>query len=183
MEISYGVPQGSIHGPLIFISCMNSLPSSVLHSTTFLYADDRALVVMGESETEITSKLTNDLNECSKWLSDHYFSLNVSKTKLMFLGTGSKLSSNDTKSITFDKGHVNTVVEYKYLGALLDGRLKFDRHANYGQSKVIPKMKTLERIRPYITRNMALYLYVSPIQPVLEYIDFVYDPMNKCDCN
>ncbi len=109
--------------------------------------------------------------------------LNVGKTKLMFFGTNAKVSNITTTELVFNQGSVHTVCEYKYLGMLLDSRLRFDRHANYVRTKIVPKMKTLSKIRRFVTRSTALYLYTSLIKPVFEYNDYIYDPMTAEDAN
>ena len=76
-----GLPQGSTLGPLIFIIYVNSLPSVLNKSFPYLYADDMALVVTGSDEMEIVDCLTEDLNACSQWLTDHRLALNIGKTK------------------------------------------------------------------------------------------------------
>ncbi len=167
------MPQGSILGPLIFILYINRLPSVLQHTTPYLYADDTALVVTGESEDEIVHKMSNDLNQCSTWLNDHRLALNVGKTKLMFFGTAAKLSCVETTEIDFVNGTVFVVDEYKYLGMMLDCRLRFDKHVNYVRSKIIPKMKTLGKIRKFVNRSTSLYLYSSLIKPVFEYNDYI----------
>ena len=131
-----GVPQGSILGPLIFISYINSLPSVLQYTLPYLYADDMALVVTEDNEEDIMNKLSDDLNACSTWLTNHRLALNIGKTKLMFFGTTASISNVTTTERTFDKGVVYIVNEYKYLGMLLGSRHRFDRHANYIYSKI-----------------------------------------------
>ncbi len=66
---------------------------------------------------------------------------------------------------------------------MLDDRLRFDKHAKYVRNKVIPKMKTLGKIRTFVSKKTALYLYTSLIKPVFEYNDYIYDPMTHEDAN
>jgi len=40
LPVTSGVPQGSILGPLLFLLCIDDLPSVVQHSTIKLFADD-----------------------------------------------------------------------------------------------------------------------------------------------
>ena len=66
---------------------------------------------------------------------------------------------------------------------MLDCRLRFDKHAKYVRSKIVPKMKTLGKIRKFVNSSTALYLYSSLIKPVFEYNDYIYDPMTVDDAN
>ena len=162
---------------------MNSMPTVLLKCTPYLYADDTALVVSGDTEEEIVNSLTFDLNACSEWLTDHRLSLNVSKTKLMFFGTQARTNVVVSEDLVFHGGTIDKVDEYKYLGMMLDARLRFDRHAKYVRSKIIPKMRTLGKIRNVVTKNTALYLFNSLIKPVFEYNDYIYDPLTQDDAN
>ncbi len=87
-EITCGVPQGSILGPLIFILYVNQLPSAVKNGQCFLYADDTAIVCSRDNITDTISDLVNDLESSMRWLKDHKLTLNLQKTKVMLFGTG-----------------------------------------------------------------------------------------------
>jgi len=39
LPVPFGVPQGSIHGPLLLILYINDMPAAVGHVTTYLFAD------------------------------------------------------------------------------------------------------------------------------------------------
>ena len=64
---------------------------------------------------------------------------------------------------------------------MLDPTLTFSAHAKYLCKKVMPKLKTLGRIRCYIGRPTALYLFNSLIAPLFTFNDFIYDSLSKTD--
>ena len=121
------------------------------------------------------------MTDYSQLLVDHRLALNVAKTKLMFFGMNAKANSVQTDMMHFSGGDVEVVREFKYLGMLLDNRLRFDKHANYIRSKIIPKMKTLGKIRRFVSKSTTLYLYGCLVKPVFEYNDFIYDPVTIDD--
>ena len=91
-RITYGVPQGSILGPLLFIIYINSLTEFMPPDVkTFLYADDTALVVNGSDMDEVAANLNEALHYAGTWFMDHCLSLNLSKTKLMVHGPQNKI--------------------------------------------------------------------------------------------
>ena len=63
-EVSSGVPQGSISGPLFFLMYINNL-SCGLSSTTKLFADDASLFSAVHDVTQSTNKLNEDLQKIS----------------------------------------------------------------------------------------------------------------------
>ena len=66
--ISCGVPQGSILGPLLFLTYINDLPGCLLQTKAHMYADDTTIYVSSLSTAELYAKVNNDLTRVRDWL-------------------------------------------------------------------------------------------------------------------
>ncbi len=118
-NLTCGVPQGSILGPLFFILYVNSLPAVLSQSSVFLYADDTAIAVHGENTDQILNTLNQELQLANTWFAEHKLSLNLKKTWVMFFGTHSKLPKLEDVRLTCNDTPIEATSTYKYLGVLL----------------------------------------------------------------
>ena len=100
MSIQFGVPQGSVLGPLLFIMYINDLPLVKVCSVE-LYADDTPIFFPGKSVREIESQLSSDLDSLISWFRSNFLILNVSKTKVMLIGTHQWFNTVDNFSVTY----------------------------------------------------------------------------------
>ena len=91
LHITQGVPQGSVLGPLFYISYANDLAKSFKHCKVVQYADDTALYISGVNFGSSVQKMQKDLTVLSKWCNDNGVAANTDKTKIMLFG-GSKVS-------------------------------------------------------------------------------------------
>ena len=85
--VKYGVPQGSVLGPLLFILYINDLPLSISNCITDMYADDSTIHISGENISDIQTKVQEDLNRIEFWCKDNNMFINCNKTKCMIVGT------------------------------------------------------------------------------------------------
>ena len=139
------------------------------------------LVTTGRDVQEINDELMTALTEASLWMSDNKLSLNLSKTKCMYVGTAQRLNSIDIPVIKCNDQIVDSVPRFKCLGIIIDRNLKFDEHVKYLKGKIYAKMKTLGHVRSFISQSMALDMYKSLVIPHLDFGDAIYDVVSKTD--
>ena len=154
---------------------MNDLPQFLLNSKCYLYADDTAVTVSGNSVQEIEQKLNEDIVILHRWFSANKLCVNVKKTKSMLFHSPHKFNRENNLILTFGTDMVEQVSVFKYLGMYLDPTLMFNNHIDHIVKKVRQRVRILWRMRGFISCELAKSLYISLIDPVYNYCSEVYD--------
>ena len=159
LAIGYGVPQGSILGPILFVIYINDLPQSLLKSSIGMYADDTVIYFSDSSAEIIKQVLQIDRNNVEQWLASNRLVLNQSKTKWMLFGIRQKLEHCSDHRIQLHGKEIDRVSSFCYLGVTLDENLSWNEHVELICNKVSKRLGLLSRIRPYLTLKAAKYVY------------------------
>ena len=127
LEITSGVPQVSVPGPLPFNIYINDLTFFLEDSQLCNFADDNTLFASDLKLERVISRLENDIPKTLFWFESNMTVANPSKFQVMFMGLG-----NDYKlcmeSLHSDEMVITTVDKLKLLGIIIDSRQKFDEH-------------------------------------------------------
>ena len=175
-QITCGVPQGSILGPLLFLIYINDLPNVCDNTMPFLFADDTNLFISGENYQKLYEAANNDLNAIAEWLKVNRLSLNVKKTHYMVFSNTKITSANNELKIEGET--ISEVTKTKFLGVIIDNRLNWQHHINYISSKVAKGLGIIIKVRKVLDNKSLLSLYYAFIYPYLMYCNHVWG--NAC---
>ena len=89
LDLSCGVPQGSLLCPLLYLCYSNDMEISV-KCNLLSYADDSVIVVSGKDPNSISKTLGVELTSCNQWLIDSNRSLHVGKTECLIFSVREK---------------------------------------------------------------------------------------------
>ena len=177
-DVTSGVPQGSVLGPLLFLVYINDLPACVTSSTTRLFADDSVMYRRIKSPDD-SAKLQDDLNNAQVWEKDWLMSFNASKCQVLQI-TNKPDPIPASYSIHGQK--LEVVSSAKYLGVTLDTKLNFNRHIDAISKKANGTRAFFSRNLPHSNRKIKEAVYTTFIRPTTEYASTAWDPHTEKNC-
>ena len=143
-EILFGVPQGSILGPILFNIFLSDLFLIVQNVDFASYADDNTIYNSSENIDDVILSLQESSEQLFKWFSDNQMKSNSDKCHLI-------VSTNDTTEIQIGDFVIKSSSTEKLLGVTIDCKLNFDSHVKHLCNKANKKLRALARVTPYMT--------------------------------
>ena len=164
--IRCGAPQCSVFGSLLFLLYINDLPNCNLVSETRMYADYTNLTYAAKEQDELVSRINRDLLELKQWLRANKRSLNVVKTKCMFIGTSQNVASLSREpNVRLDGQLIDRVATYKCPGVELDETLTWNAHIFELIGKAVKVLGALRRLKAHFPQRTLISIYKSLVFP------------------
>ena len=167
-EISCGVPQGSILGPLLFLIYINDMNKAVKYSLTHHFADDTNLLCSDKDPKVLQRKMNEDLRLIFQWLCANRLSLNVSKTEFIVFKPPRK-SLPERFTLKLNGKTLMESSKIKYLGVVMDDRLTWKHHFLELRKKLNKSIGIIFKMRQLCPQKVLLSLYYSLVYSHLSY--------------
>ena len=120
---------------------MNDLPLAVDNAEITMYANDTSIYRAFNNINCLTDELIPEFGKICEWLKSNKPALNSLKTKFMIIGTSHRLNKLDSLPentpylISINGSYIRRGKQIKYLGLIVDDKLKWEEHIEYISSK------------------------------------------------
>ena len=153
----FGVPQGSILGPLLFNIFICDMFYFLEGFDIANYADDSRPYCAGKSAESVVNNLEQSSTILFKWLNNNYMKVNTGKSHLLHSG-------NSRATATIDNSYIESEDEQVLLGITIDSNLTFASQ----------KLNVLARIAPYMNIQKRRTIMKSFVTSQFSYCPLIW---------
>ena len=179
-EVTCGVPQGSILGPLLFLLYINDLPNTTSIPHFILFADDTNILFSHQDPKTLESMINTELKIISNCFKLNKLSLNIKKTNCIVFKNKYSNKPDCDYNIKIDNTPIQKVETTKFLGLLIDCNLSWTSHTDH-ISKIVSKYNgIIRKVRQFLPLTSLVTLYNTLVLPYLSYGALIWaDPNNS----
>ena len=174
VDVTSGVPQGSVLGPLFFLIFINDLDEDLVN-LILKFADDTKLFGKVGS-AELLESMHRDLELLSEWSETWGLGFNVDKCKVIHFGR-----DNPNSVYAINDKTVKVVTEEKDLGVIVNQDLKVANQCAVAVKAANRTLGLIKRTFSSRSKDIIVGLYKSLIRPHLEYCMSVCKPHYRKD--
>ena len=169
--VEYGVPQGSVLGPILFILYINDISCSIHWSHYLLFADDLQIYLHAKMEDlpECLEKLKEDIKSITHWSNCNSLALNPFKTQAIIFSFSKNKNHSFPKKIDLVTYQIPILNKIKSLGVQLDSDLSWESQIQKVKQTTSHILYRLRFFRSYTDEDLRIKLVSSLVLPHLDY--------------
>lgn len=168
-KIEFGVPQGTVLGPILFILYINSIFNIPTSGQVFSYADDTAVLYKDNSWNSLRNKVEKDLILFKNWFDRKLLTINIKKTMyLPFALYINGLPNYNTLKIGGTQS-IQMTNSIKYLGVTLDPHLRWNEHIKSVTHKLRCILFRFKQLKKYLSTFQLRSVYTALVESHLSY--------------
>ena len=175
VNVTSGVPQGSVMAPYLFAAHMGKLAPNDGKCLTIKYADDIVTLIPAYNTSNVDKIVKDKIHDMEIWCKTHGLVLNSDKTNSLLIRK-SGIPSNQLPAT-----ELMNRAELRILGVTYERNLSWSAHINNACKRASQRFYILRKLKRLLCREDLLLIYSSLIVSIFDYCGPLFVGINKSE--